>query len=174
MTREFDAGDSPVRVGRGESDDFRLSSGTVSRSHLVFTHAHRQWRATDSASSNGTYDEHGIRLHEVDVLDRVVFRIGHPDDGELLEVCVLGEENAEQCTETGSQGATTVIVSPADLRLAKNRDGRNQTISIGRSDENEICVDDLSVSRRHATIRSIATGVAAIEKGSRQSPWRRR
>lgn len=78
-------------------------------------------------------------------------------DNEKTEVKeVSGDESLYPCLE--------IISGPKGTGRFPLRKGKN---SIGRSDENDIVLDDSSVSRRHAVIEIGEAGVAIADLGSR-------
>ncbi len=157
----------PFVIGRGPDADLDLPHPRVSRRHAVVELTSEGWTLTDS-SSNGTFlDDDRITVLRVD--RPVVVRLG-----------------------TGS-GATTVellpvVGPPAPAPVAAPPDTRRDTtvhvvtssrLTIGRLPDNDVVVDDLLVSRRHAVLErrpdgtwelaDLGSGNGTFVNGSRRS-----
>jgi ABC-type multidrug transport system ATPase subunit len=153
----------PFVIGRGPDADLDLPYQRVSRRHAVVELTEDGWTLTDS-SSNGTYlDDERITVLR---LDRpVVLRLGsgtgattvelHPADGPPVVPAPVED------------GPTSLVVRPPKtappLPVAAGvpqRPGRDTTVvfvttgrlTIGRLPDNDVVVDDLLVSRRHAVL----------------------
>jgi ABC-type multidrug transport system ATPase subunit/pSer/pThr/pTyr-binding forkhead associated (FHA) protein len=85
-------------VGRAPTSDVVVRNGVVSRSHLMIEATGGGWVVRD-VSANGTWVD-GERVHEVNVHDRVRFRLGRPEGPELTVDVWVPEESEEAVEQT--------------------------------------------------------------------------
>ncbi|MEV6670274.1 FHA domain-containing protein [Streptomyces sp. NPDC051162] len=139
---------SPSRVyhvGRDPSSDIVLDDARVSWHHAVLRPVEDHWTVEDTGSTNGTYAEgHRVRILDVDA--GAVIRFGNPSDG---PAAVLRRSEAP----VSVPGATGTFRAPTSVRPLPSR-----TVRIGRGADNDLTVDDLVVSRRHAEFRATPDG----------------
>ncbi|MEU5425400.1 FHA domain-containing protein [Streptomyces olivoreticuli] len=143
---------SPSRtyhVGRDPSSDIVLDDARVSWHHAVLRPVEDHWTVEDTGSTNGTYTE-GHRIQALEVDAGTVIRFGNPADG---PAAVLRRAGAP----VSVPGATGTFRRPTSVRPLPSR-----TIRIGRAADNDLTVDDLVVSRRHAELRAGADGTYEI------------
>jgi ABC-type cobalamin/Fe3+-siderophores transport system ATPase subunit len=136
----------PFVIGRGPDADLDLPHPRVSRRHAVVEHTADGWTLTDS-SSNGTFlDDDRITVLRVD--RPVAVRLGWGSGSTTVELLPAPGPPAgphdfapqEPAVRTPSARDTTVhIVTSSRL-------------TIGRLPDNDVVVDDLLVSRRHAVL----------------------
>lgn len=138
--RTFAPGQDIV-VGRDLHADVRIPHPRISRSHLILRHLDGGWVAVDDNSSNGIFVE-GQRVQSVDVRDERTIHLGDPD-GPLLTF------------ELGTAALP-------DEGPAQSRD----SITIGRSAENDIVVPDVLASLHHAKLVTTEAGVQLQNTGS--------
>ncbi|MGO4443303.1 ATP-binding cassette domain-containing protein [Mycobacterium sp. 2YAF39] len=131
--RTFAPGDDIV-IGRDVRADVRISHPRISRSHVILRYLNEGWVAVDDNSSNGTFFE-GQRVQSVEVLDQRTIHLGKPDGPPLT-------------FELGT-------ASPADDSPTRSR----ESITIGRSADNDIVVPDVLASRHHAELVTTDAGV---------------
>jgi ABC-type multidrug transport system ATPase subunit/pSer/pThr/pTyr-binding forkhead associated (FHA) protein len=127
-------------IGRSEDATIVIDHPTVSREHLVVRREHDGWVLEDLGSRSGTFRA-GDLVTRVKITEAVVLHLAAPD-GPAIEFVPVEDERT--------------IVEPFANRAA----GVHQTthvlqarLRIGRGEENDIVVDDLSVSRQHAVMR---------------------
>lgn len=77
--------DEVAVVGADPAATIRVARPGISRRHAVLKHDGFHWVVQDTASRNGTYHE-GTRIQTLDIVDRVTVRLGHPEDGEELDL----------------------------------------------------------------------------------------
>jgi ABC-type multidrug transport system ATPase subunit/pSer/pThr/pTyr-binding forkhead associated (FHA) protein len=183
LTVETDTGSTvldPTRayhVGRDPLSDIVIDDARVSWHHAVLHPVEGHWTLADENSTNGTYAE-GHRIHEWGVGPGSVIRFGSAADGPRA---VLAEQAAEPArppvaeappVQTPAAEARPAAGRPAGVSLpfatgtfrrpTSVRPLPARTVRIGRSPDNELVVDDLVVSRRHAELRSLAGGAYEI------------
>lgn len=152
---------SPSRdyhVGRDPLSDIVIDDARVSWHHAVLRPEADHWTLEDEHSTNGTYAE-GRRIHEWDVGPGSVIRFGSPADGP--RAVLLGHErpppSPERPSAVSMPSATGTFRRPTTVRPLPAR-----TVRIGRATDNDLVVDDLTVSRRHAELRARPDGTYEI------------
>jgi ABC-type multidrug transport system ATPase subunit len=150
---------SPSRdyhVGRDPLSDIVIDDSRVSWHHAVLRPDSDHWTIEDEHSTNGTYAD-GRRIHEWGVGPGSVIRFGNPSDGPSA---VLGHRPAppsERPSGVSMPVFTGTFRQPTTVRPLPAR-----TVRIGRAGDNDLVVDDLVVSRRHAELRALADGTYEI------------
>ncbi|MFD3559212.1 FHA domain-containing protein [Streptomyces sp. NPDC058686] len=181
---------SPSRdyhVGRDPLSDIVIDDARVSWHHAVLRPVADHWSLEDEDSTNGTYTG-GRRIHESGVGAGSVIRFGHPADGpravlvdheqppapesvtdhladqvpdhipdHVLDQVAAAPGRAERPSSVSMPGATGTFKQPTTVRPLPAR-----TVHIGRSADNDLVVDDLIVSRRHAELRAQPDGTYEI------------
>lgn len=147
---------SPSRdyhVGRDPLSDIVIDDVRVSWHHAVLRPVADHWSLEDENSTNGTYTG-GKRIHESGVGPGSVIRFGHPADGPCA--VLVGQEPpapalhpADRPTAVSMPAATGTFRQPTTVRPRPVH-----TVRIGRSPDNDLVVDDLTVSHRHAELRA--------------------
>lgn len=146
---------SPSRiyhVGRDPTSDIVLRDKRVSWHHAVLRAVRDHWTLEDTDSTNGTYAE-GRRVHEVDVGPGSVVRFGNPSDGPTAVVTAPPERPADRPSSVHHPSATGTFRRPTSVHPLPTR-----TVRIGRGTDNDLVIDDLSVSRHHAELRTLPDG----------------
>ncbi|MFD3651916.1 FHA domain-containing protein [Streptomyces sp. NPDC058620] len=167
LVLETDQGSTVMRpgrdyhVGRDPLSDIVIDDIRVSWHHAVLRPEADHWLLEDEHSTNGTYTE-GHRIHEADVGAGSVIRFGSASDGP--RALLVGSEPPEAVARTPERpsavsmpGATGTFRQPTTVRPLPAR-----TIRIGRGTDNDLVVEDLVVSRRHAELRALADGTYEI------------
>ncbi|MGX1881713.1 FHA domain-containing protein [Streptomyces sp. NPDC055287] len=152
---------SPSRdyhVGRDPLSDIVIDDARVSWHHAVLRPEADHWTLEDEHSTNGTYAG-GKRIHESDVGPGSVIRFGSPADGP--QAVLLGHglppPAPERPSAVSMPSATGTFRQPTTVRPLPVR-----TVRIGRAADNDLVVDDLIVSRRHAELRARPDGTYEI------------
>jgi ABC-type multidrug transport system ATPase subunit/ABC-type multidrug transport system permease subunit len=142
-------------VGRDPASDVVLDDDRVSWHHAVLRAEAGHWTLEDERSTNGTYTD-GHRVHEWEVGPGSVIRFGSPSDGP--RAVFTGPEPApERPSGVLRPGSTGTFRRPTTVRPLPAR-----TVRIGRAPDNDLVVDDLVVSRRHAELRALPDGTYEI------------
>ncbi|GAA2649464.1 FHA domain-containing protein [Streptomyces vastus] len=153
---------SPSRayhVGRDPLSDIVIDDARVSWHHAVLRPEDGHWTLEDENSTNGTYAD-GRRVRAWDVGAGSVLRFGHPADGPravLTSKPPPAAEPAERPSAVSVPAATGTFRQPTTVRPLPAR-----TVRLGRGGDNDLVVDDLVVSRRHAELRAHADGTYEI------------
>lgn len=148
-------------VGRDPLSDIVIDDIRVSWHHAVLHPEDGHWLLEDEHSTNGTYTD-GRRIHEADVGPGSEIRFGSASDGpRALLVGANPPQAAPRAAERPSAvsmpGATGTFRQPTTVRPLPAR-----TVRIGRGSDNDLVIDDLVVSRRHAELRALADGTYEI------------
>jgi ABC transport system ATP-binding/permease protein len=136
----------PFVIGRGPEVDLDLPHPRVSRRHAVIELTTGGWILTDR-SSNGTFVD-GHRIGVLPLTGPVVVRLGDTPDAAALEFRPVGDAAPSR------PGGTTVV------HVTKDQ------ITVGRLPDNDVVLDDLLVSRRHARLERSARGWTLVDLGS--------
>jgi ABC-type multidrug transport system ATPase subunit/pSer/pThr/pTyr-binding forkhead associated (FHA) protein len=130
-------------IGRGDGVQLALTEPTVSRNHAVIELTEDGWVVTD-VSRNGTFLD-GERVTRTRVTKTTTVRLGGPSDGVRVELIPETSPSADQAFNIAGrvtkQGRLTAV-----HRLRAGR------LRIGRLPDNDVVLDDLLVSRRHAEL----------------------
>ena len=170
------------RVGRDPRADLVIDDPRVSWLHAIVRAEAGHWLIEDAGSTNGTY-RGTERVERLDVAGRCEVRLGDPASGPLLS---CAEATAPDGQTTVRAAAPPAVPSPPPaapaapavpvagdrasasgermpssvLRLSARR------LRIGRAGDNDIVIEDLSVSRHHAELRKAAGGYEIADLGS--------
>jgi ABC transport system ATP-binding/permease protein len=143
-------------VGRDPLSDIVIDDVRVSWHHAVLRPEADHWTLQDEDSTNGTYAD-GRRVHAWDVGPGSVIRFGSPADGPCAVLAELPTPVPERPSAVSMPGLTGTFRQPTTVRPLPAR-----TVRIGRADDNDLVIDDLVVSRRHAELRALPDGTYEI------------
>ncbi len=140
-------------VGRDPAADIVVDEPLVSWRHAVVKVEDGRWLLSDDGSTNGTFAA-GQRVQRVEITDSCQVRLGHPDAGPVL-ACAVADATGPSAR---AEGSATAVWSAQRTMLADRSPSAimplpARAVSIGRSQDNDIVVADLGVSRRHAELR---------------------
>ncbi|NEC25222.1 FHA domain-containing protein [Streptomyces sp. SID8111] len=158
LVLETDTGSTrmtPVRdyhVGRDPLCDIVIDDARVSWHHAVLRPTDGHWTLQDEHSTNGTYAD-GQRVAARDVGPGSVIRFGSPDTGPRAVLTDPAPPAPERLSAVSHPALTGTYRRPTEVRPLPAR-----TIRIGRSADNDLVLDDLVVSRRHAELRALPDG----------------
>jgi len=139
------APDETLTIGRDPAGGLAIDDGRVSRRHLRISARPEGWTLEDLNSSNGTFCG-GSRVTLLVVNAPTTVMLGDPSDGQQL---TLRPE-----APAASPGDTMIDLGTVE---AVHQPGARIT-TIGRDPANDIVLDDLMVSRRHAELRAAGPG----------------
>ncbi|MEE1757419.1 FHA domain-containing protein [Streptomyces sp. SP18CS02] len=141
--------DRSYRIGRDPTSDIVLVDARISWHHAVLRPDGGRWTVRDEGSTNGTFAD-GRRVREWGVEAGSVLRFGHPDDGPCAVLTGRDPPPPEspRPAAVSLPAATGTFREPTSVRPLPTR-----TVRIGRSHDNDLVIDDLVVSRRHAELR---------------------
>jgi ABC-type multidrug transport system ATPase subunit len=144
--------DHAYHVGRDPLSDIVLDDARVSWHHAVLRPDGDHWILEDEHSTNGTYAD-GRRIQERDVGPGTVIRFGSPSDGPCAVLTGRPPPAPERPSAVTNPGVTGTFRQPTSVRPLPTR-----TVRIGRAADNDLVIDDLVVSRRHAELHTLADG----------------
>ncbi|MFF8971746.1 FHA domain-containing protein [Streptomyces sp. NPDC014995] len=144
------------RVGRDPLSDIFLDDARVSWHHAVLRPDGDHWTLEDEHSTNGTYAD-GRRVREWGVGPGSVIRFGSPDDGPCAVLSGRPPPAPERPSAVANPAVTGAFRQPTTVRPLPTR-----TVRIGRAPDNDLVIDDLVVSRRHAELRALPDGTYEI------------
>ncbi|MFM9370413.1 ATP-binding cassette domain-containing protein [Streptomyces sp. Da 82-17] len=168
---------SPLRtyhVGRDPASELFLDDARVSWHHAVLRTTAGHWIVEDEQSTNGTFSD-GRRVRQQDVGPGTVLRFGSPADGPCAVLAEApkppppgpGRARPSAVTIVTQPDATSTFRAPSSVRpLPPER-----TTRIGRALENDLVVQDLLVSRRHAELRAGPQGYEIVDLGSHNGTY---
>ncbi|ELP69935.1 FHA domain-containing protein [Streptomyces turgidiscabies] len=146
-------------VGRDPLSEIVIDDARVSWHHAVLRPEDGHWTVEDENSTNGTYAD-GLRVHERDVGPGSVLCFGSLADGPravLVSPPPPVSERPSAVAGVSMPSLTGTFRQPTTVRPLPAR-----TVRIGRADDNDLIVDDLLVSRRHAELRARPDGTYEI------------
>jgi ABC-type multidrug transport system ATPase subunit/pSer/pThr/pTyr-binding forkhead associated (FHA) protein len=147
--RIFEPADRVV-VGRDAGADVELAHPEVSRLHAVLEQTAAGWTLTD-VSRNGTFHE-GRRISKLTVSAATSVSLGSPNG---VRLTLIPADAPGRSRTASAQG-----------RLSSVHQVRSTRITIGRLPDNDVVLDDLLVSRRHAELRRTVRGWELTDLGS--------
>ncbi|MCH0542917.1 FHA domain-containing protein [Streptomyces sp. MUM 203J] len=142
------------RLGRDPASDIALADTRVSWHHAVLRPEGGRWRVHDEGSTNGTYVD-GRRVTAGDVGPGTVLRFGHPEDGPSAVLSAPAPPPPPPpASEVPRPSSVSLPASTGTFRQPTSvRPLPGGTVRIGRAVDNDVVIDDLVVSRRHAELR---------------------
>ncbi|SES23745.1 FHA modulated ABC efflux pump with fused ATPase and integral membrane subunits [Streptomyces sp. yr375] len=139
-------------VGRDPLSDIFIDDTRVSWHHAVLRPDGGHWTIEDEHSTNGTYAD-GRRVHEWGVGPGTVIHFGSPSDGPYAALSGRPAPAPQRPSAVSMPALTGTFRQPTSVRPLSSR-----TVRIGRATDNDLVVDDLIVSRRHAELRGLPDG----------------
>ena len=164
------------RIGRDPQSDIVLTDERCSWSHAALRVDADVWILEDLGSTNGTFL--GMRrVDRIEIRTECVVRLGTMDDGSVLNCIpqlktISANLSRLPADPTTSRPPTATALAPAvqaaapdtpagpsvDLRpTSRTRLLPATSVRIGRSPDNDLVLQDLTVSRHHAELRRSAT-----------------
>ncbi|MFF5703141.1 FHA domain-containing protein [Streptomyces sp. NPDC012794] len=165
LVLETATGSTPIspgrtyHVGRDPLCEICLEDARVSWRHAVLRPEGDHWTVEDEGSTNGTWAD-GHRVHERAVGPGSELRFGSAQDGPraVLTTRTPPLAAASRPSRVADPAMTGTFRSPTSIRPLPAR----TTVRIGRGPGNDLVIDDLVVSRRHAELRALADGTYEI------------
>ncbi|MEV4194168.1 ABC transporter ATP-binding protein/permease [Streptomyces toxytricini] len=183
LVLETDAGSTPMspsrtyHVGRDPLCDICLEDARVSWHHAVLRPEGDHWTVQDEDSTNGTWAD-GHRVREWSVGPGSELRFGSATDGPRALLLDRGRAAApppappvgplaDEPPRAPAAGAPARVSSPSLTGTFRRPTSIRQVpastaVRIGRADDNDLVIDDLVVSRRHAELRALPDGTHEI------------
>ncbi|MFD3539261.1 FHA domain-containing protein [Streptomyces sp. NPDC058662] len=146
-------------VGRDPLCDICLEDARVSWHHAILRPDGDHWTLEDDNSTNGTWaDGHRVRASSVGPGSEL--RFGSAVDGPRAVLVGLTPPAppAARPPQVSHPDLTSTFRRPTSVRPLPAR----AVVTIGRAPDNELVIDNLVVSRRHAELRALADGTYEI------------
>jgi pSer/pThr/pTyr-binding forkhead associated (FHA) protein len=146
-------------IGRDTDVQLNLADPRVSRHHAVLEMINGSWTFTDS-STNGSFLD-GRPVSRVQIVRPITLRLGDRTDGATIQLIpdtatpIVKGPARDEFTRAIEKGQLTGVHSLAHGRLR-----------IGRLPDNDVVLDDLLVSRRHAELRRTPVGWQLVDLNS--------
>jgi ABC transport system ATP-binding/permease protein len=104
------------RIGRDPQADIVLADPRVSWQHAIVEEQAGRWLLQDAGSTNGTFVNRQ-RVRQVAITADCSVRLGHPDDGPLLNCSVAEAHSADRTSRAagGQPRPATAAPSPSSL-----------------------------------------------------------
>ncbi|MFG1604414.1 ATP-binding cassette domain-containing protein [Actinoplanes sp. NPDC049265] len=148
-----------VVVGRDPTCAVVVTATGVSREHCRFELRDGRWTFIDT-SRNGSYlGGERIVTHVLSGAAPIVFRLGHQDTGSTVTVRLGGRDAGDERTAV----ASSALVVPVSRGVRTAHSLAGGLLRVGRVPDNDVVVDDLLVSRYHATVSLLRPGVALVD-----------
>ncbi|MFJ4777764.1 FHA domain-containing protein [Streptomyces sp. NPDC088762] len=146
-------------VGRDPHCEVCLDDPRVSWHHAVLRPDGDHWTVEDEGSTNGTWAD-GRRINARTVGAGSELRFGNPEDGPRAVLVGRAPRRAATSRPSGvwKPSQTGTFRQPTSIRPMAAR----TAVRIGRAPENDLVIDELIVSRRHAELRAHADGTYEI------------
>jgi ABC-type multidrug transport system ATPase subunit/pSer/pThr/pTyr-binding forkhead associated (FHA) protein/actin-like ATPase involved in cell morphogenesis len=152
---------APFVIGRGDDVQLNLDNPRVSRHHAVLESTDGGWTFTD-ASRNGSFLD-GQQIIQVQVNRNLTLFLGGKDDGAKIQLSPDTARAPAACLRPDPEMVSRVT-RQGQLSAVHNLNvGR---LRIGRLPENDVVLDDLLVSRRHAEMLRTPAGWQLTDLGS--------
>lgn len=177
VDRIFDSG-KPVTIGRSPEVALTVDSPWVSRIHAELSWQNG-WVFTDKRSTNGVFIDGRRVVAPVRVAQQVRLRLGDPASGPLLVLTpwqpTLDRRprppqqpapGVSRTTKAQIEHLPPVRRPPPTAPISAPTGIPPAGLSIGRTRENQIVVDDVLVSRRHARLVPSPHGLTLEDLGS--------
>lgn len=148
-------------LGRAKSSDIQLASTLASRSHAVISRRKKGWFITDTESKTGTFvngeqTEGATRIYHGDTIS-----IGGVD---YTFVAPHAGRDNEQAEQRANRGVSAILVNMA---TGYEYTIENGNITIGRSENCDVVIEDITVSRLHATVHFTDEGWVVTDNDSK-------
>ncbi|MFB7169261.1 FHA domain-containing protein [Streptomyces sp. NPDC056254] len=162
LVLETDAGSTPMspgrtyHVGRDPLCEICFEDARVSWHHAVLRPEGDHWTVEDEHSTNGTWAD-GHRVHEWSVGAGSELRFGDAQDGPraVLSTPRTGPASpGPRPARISNPSMTSTFRRPSAVLALPAR----TALRIGRATDNDLVVDELDVSRRHAELRALPDG----------------
>ncbi|WP_326647971.1 MULTISPECIES: FHA domain-containing protein [unclassified Streptomyces] len=155
---------SPSRdyhVGRDPRSDIVIDDVRVSWHHAVLRPDADHWTLEDEHSTNGTYAD-GRRIHESGVGPGSVIRFGNPSDGPRAVLVGRAAPTSAAAVPARPSAVSMPSLTGTFRQPTTVRPLPVRFVRIGRDADNDLVIDDLVVSRRHAELRAQPDGTYEI------------
>ena len=143
---------SSYRVGRDPQTDIVLTDSRVSWNHAILRAKDDAWFIEDCGSTNGTFAaSRKVTLFEI--TEDCVLRLGDAADGPAI-FCSVSRPVTPGPSPSQPPAGSSFEWPRVDLWPTSVIRAPARTLRIGRAEDNDVVLADLSVSRHHAELRN--------------------
>ncbi len=165
--QKYELSKNEMTIGRNPSNDICIEDPLVSGQHARLTKSGSGWTLTDQNSTNGTF-VNGKKISEQQIFsgdtikfDQVEFSFISPGSENTSKTDVrpiLKDDTSKTGVRKGigttTQLVSTIETSGASITICEGADPasfpfKQQHITLGRGDDNDIIIDDPTVSKHH-------------------------
>lgn len=149
-------------LGRAKSSDIQLASTLASRSHAVISRRKKGWFITDTESKTGTFvngeqTEGATRIYHGDVIG-----IGGVEYTFIAPHASREEREAPlRAANTAVRGGLINLATDYEYPIQGGR------LTIGRNENCDVVIDDITVSRLHAVVQYTDEGWVVTDNESK-------
>lgn len=166
-------------LGRERESEFFVEDSLVSRKHAVFQMREGRIQVLDPGSRNGTYVNgeriESKRWHNLEVgshLKMGGLELSLKGPEQLRSGAAMAEQLAEHCAQSAAQVSQAILPGLGGLALRDLKSGQLLPLNqegptlLGRAPESHIKIEDLKVSRQHATLQFSEGSLFLLDKAS--------
>jgi ABC transport system ATP-binding/permease protein len=143
-----------LTIGRESDADVRIDDMHISRRHAVIEWTHKGWLLTDH-SRNGVF-VNGRPHDKIVIRAPIVIRLGGSKTGVEVSLALLDEYSTVR----------SVASALTHARVMGERQVKAERLRVGRLADNDVVLDDLLVSRRHAELYQVGGRWQIVDLGS--------
>jgi len=144
-----------MSIGRARDNDIVIENLSVSRNHVRIRRSDKKYILTDLNSANGTF-VNNVRVNKIELFDGDVITVGkHTIQFENKKISdeqlITDAFGAERTMIVDRTPSARLVIEKGKQRGQEFRIIKDETY-IGRSSDNDICLHDWFVSKKHAMI----------------------
>lgn len=122
-SRDVDAGDSPIVIGRDSDADLRINHPMISRTHVrVEADSDGHWTLTDRGSRNGVFID-GLRRESAVIDHGMAIKLGDPADGIEVRFAFAAPDRGDATENLGTAHHSAVADDDDDDDSADGDEG---------------------------------------------------
>lgn len=146
-------------IGADPNAAVRVARPGISRRHAVLKYDTDRWVVQDTASRNGTYHD-GTRIQTLDLVGPTSLQLGHPTDGESIELEPTA--TAAVSADTSASAASSPVVTPTPTTRSSMEPTRVAPATPSPTRDREL--DELVTALRDTmkSVRALAWSVWAM------------
>ena len=162
LVTENELVDGQLNIGRTEENDIVLPSNSVSRQHACLYIENHIAYVADMGSSNGVFvddrkirsdtqvnDQSRIRLGEYRIILEKLVNPSEPESGIRTAVVLPERAHGKLVLMSGRQAGREILLY-------------EPMVTVGRVDENDVSLPDISISRHHARLQHLGQGAYTL------------
>jgi pSer/pThr/pTyr-binding forkhead associated (FHA) protein len=144
-----------MSIGRARDNDIVIENLSVSRNHARIRRSDAKYILTDLNSANGTF-VNNVRVNKIELFDGDTITIGKHtiqfENKKISDEQLISDAfGAERTMIVDRTPAARIVIEKGKQRGQEFKITKDETY-IGRSSDNDICLHDWFVSKKHAMI----------------------